>query len=378
MSAPLQTAQGTFALQRLPFRRNELLQAWDAADEYLLSVCAESDHLVDTARLLIINDSFGALAVSLAKYKPIAWSDSYLSQQATRLNLQRNGLQDDAVTLLDSTRTPEGHFDVVLIKAPKSLAFFEDLLIRIQPTLTLNTQIIVAGMLKNLPVSIWSLLERIIGPTQSSLAKKKARLIFCQRDSNIPAIKNPYPSAYQLENSDWIITNHANVFSREQLDIGTRFFIAHLPVNTHAQRIVDLGCGNGIVGLVAAQKQPNAAVYFVDESYMAVASAQKNFNEAYGSSREAVFQVGDGLENFEPASMDLILCNPPFHQQQTIGDHLALRMFKQAHKTLLAGGELWIIGNRHLGYQNSLKKLFGNCVLVAENPKFLILKVIKK
>jgi 16S rRNA (guanine1207-N2)-methyltransferase len=45
--------------------------------------------------------------------------------------------------------------------------------------------------------------------------------------------------------------------------------------------------------------------------------------------------------------MDLILCNPPFHQQNTIGSHIAMRMFKQARQVVLrSGGELWVIGNR--------------------------------
>ena len=74
-------------------------------------------------------------------------------------------------------------------------------------------------------------------------------------------------------------------------------------------------------------------------------------------------------------SMDLILCNPPFHQQNTIGSHIAMRMFKQARQVVLrSGGELWVIGNRHLGYQVSLKKYFSKVELVASNAKFILIK----
>jgi 16S rRNA (guanine1207-N2)-methyltransferase len=87
----LTTAQGRFILHRLPHRPRELLRAWDAADEYVLDYLAEQN-LPPNTRLLIINDTFGALAVALSHTNPLAMSDSYLSQQATRINLLKNGM----------------------------------------------------------------------------------------------------------------------------------------------------------------------------------------------------------------------------------------------------------------------------------------------
>jgi 16S rRNA (guanine1207-N2)-methyltransferase len=126
------------------------------------------------------------------------------------------------------------------------------------------------------------------------------------------------------------------------------------------------------VGLLAAERNPNARLHFVDESFMAVASAQDNFYRAFGETREAVFQVGDGLSDFKSQSADVILCNPPFHQQNTIGDQIAVQLFKQARQVLKRGGELWVIGNRHLHYHQDLSRLFGNCRVVASNTKFVI------
>jgi 16S rRNA (guanine1207-N2)-methyltransferase len=130
--------------------------------------------------------------------------------------------------------------------------------------------------------------------------------------------------------------------------------------------------------LIAAERNPDATLHFVDESFMAVASAQANFYRAFGNSREAGFQVGDGLSDFAEQSADLILCNPPFHQQHTIGDACAGQFFKQAKKVLKRDGELWIIGNRHLAYHQDLKRLFGNCTVVAGNAKFVICLAINK
>jgi 23S rRNA (guanine1835-N2)-methyltransferase len=373
----LRVGQGEFELNRLPKRPLELLRAWDAADEYLLNTLAEDLKPPANARILILNDSFGALAVALSSFQPQAVSDSYLSQQATRLNLARNGLSENSVKLINSLESLKAMFDLVLIKVPKTLALLEDQLIRLHPHLLPSTQIILAGMIKTLPPSIWKMLERLVGPTTTALARKKARLIFAAPAPDLIVPTSPYPVCYRLEGTGYLISNHANVFSRDSLDIGTRFFLQHLPERENACDIIDLGCGNGLLGLVAVERNPAATVHFVDESFMAVASARENFYRAFGKERNATFRAGDGLKDFEPASADLILCNPPFHQQNTVGDQIAVSMFKQSRKVLRKGGELWIIGNRHLNYHMQLNRLFGKHSVVASNAKFVILNAIR-
>lgn len=378
METQFNVPQGQFHLHRLPLRKHELLRAWDAADEFLLQHLAETEKPGQGDNLVILNDSFGALALALNAFKPTALSDSYLSQQATRDNLQLNTLEPDSVRLLDSLSLPEPGIDYLLIKIPKTLALLEYQLQTLRPLLKSDCTVIAAGMVKNLPPTAWKLLERLIGPTQPSLVHKKARLIFARLHQGLVIPANPYPQRYQLENSSYIISNHANVFSRDSLDIGTRFLLQHLIPKQAATDIIDLGCGNGVVGLMLADKLPQARISFVDESFMAIASARENFHAAFGQSRQAEFVVGDCLSRFAADSADYIVCNPPFHQQHTIGDQIAWQMFQQAQQVLRPGGELRIIGNRHLNYHLSLKKLFGNWHAVAGNNKFVILGAFKQ
>ena len=365
--------QGKFQLLRFPVEKDERLRAWDAADEYLLDDIAPKMAVFEAPRVLIINDSFGALAVALHAVKPFSVSDSFISQRATVENLALNQIANDNVLLFNSLQLPAGQFDFILIKAPKTLAFLEDMLIRLQAALKPGTQVIIAGMVKNMPASVWQTLERLVGKTTPSRAVKKARLIYACPDSQRILPINPYPVCYQLENTEYQICNHANVFSRKSLDIGTRFFLLHLPQDKKYQQVVDLGCGNGVVGLIFAAKNPAAYLHFIDESFMAVASAEQNFKHAFAD-RKASFRAGDTLSGFKPDCVDLVLCNPPFHQQNTIGNHIAIRMFKQAKDVLRPGGELWVIGNRHLAYQLSLKKYFSKVELLASNAKFTIVK----
>ncbi|MNV65346.1 Ribosomal RNA large subunit methyltransferase G [compost metagenome] len=166
------------------------------------------------------------------------------------------------------------------------------------------------------------------------------------------------------------------MFCREGLDIGTRAFLPHLPVGLGEARVADLGCGNGVLAIVSALDNPHAQYLLLDESFMAIQSAEENWRAALGE-RPVELRAADGLAGQPADSLDVVLCNPPFHQQQVVGDFLAWRMFKQAHAALRHGGELWIVGNRHLGYHAKLKRLFREVEQVAATPKFVILKARK-
>jgi len=373
----LTVPQGEFKLARYPYRAKEQLRAWDAADEYLLHHLHDEGLPAQNAAMLILNDDSGALATALAPHHPQALSDSYLTHQATLANLQHNDHAPDDIRLLHSLAEPTGPLDLILCKIPKSLAFLEDLLQRIRPHLHAGTPLIGAGMARNIHTSTLELFERIIGPTRTSLAQKKARLIFSTYDNALDPGPSPYPTQYALENTEHTLISHANVFSRESLDIGTRLLLEHLPASDKQRTIVDLCCGNGIIGLVAAMRNPQAELAFADESFMAVASANANFQAAFGRTRKVSFIVGDGLADAAKKNAELIFCNPPFHQQQAVDNAVPWRLFQQSHAALKKGGELWVVGNRHLDHHIKLKRIFGHCETVASNRKFVVLRAKK-
>ena len=362
-------------LLRQPEQQDEPLQAFDAADEYLLNHLHKQGLHADS-RVLLLNDSFGALAASLAPHCVVtSGGDSHLGYLALQKNLARNQLPDTAVTFVPASQVPQGPFDWVLIRVPKTLALLEEQLIRLHGQLAPGARVMAGAMLKHLPRAAGDLLERYIGPMQASLAVKKARLLSAT-PTDKPAAVSPYPSRYALEQPPLQLLNHANLFCREGLDIGTRAFIPHLPKSLAARRVADLGCGNGVLGIAHALANPQDELTLVDESYMAVQSAAENWRAALGE-RPVTIRAGDGLAEQAPESLDLVLCNPPFHQQQVVGDFLAWRMFTQARAALVTGGELWIVGNRHLGYHGKLKRLFRGVEQVAATPKFVVLRAIR-
>ncbi|HHQ6538931.1 TPA: 23S rRNA (guanine(1835)-N(2))-methyltransferase RlmG [Serratia fonticola] len=362
-------------LERYPQQEEATqLQAWEAADEYLLQQLENVD--IGERPVLIFNDNFGTLACALHGYKPYSISDSYMSQLATRHNLKLNELDVEQVTLQDSLAELPANPAVVLIRIPKALALLEQQLRALRDVVAPDTLIVAGAKARDVHTSTMHVFERVLGPTRTSLAWKKARLIYCQVADIVPPAA-PETTDWLLDGTDWLIHNHANVFSRGSLDIGARLFLENLPKDLQGH-IVDLGCGNGIIGMRALVQNPQAQMTFVDESYMAVASSELNVEHNLPQEMDRCqFEVNNSLAGIERESLQAVLCNPPFHQQHAITDHTAWQMFCDAKRCLQVGGELWIVGNRHLDYYQKLRRLFGNCTTVASNQKFLILKAVK-
>ncbi|MFI0167932.1 methyltransferase [Streptomyces sp. NPDC017095] len=374
------TPWGEAELTRFPEDPRDRLRAWDASDAYLLHHLAE-ERVPLTGTVVVVGDRWGALVTALAEHRPTQITDSFLGQEATRANLRRAGVEPGAVRLLTTQDPPPERVDVLLVRVPKSLALLEDQLLRLAPAVHADTVVVGTGMVKEIHTSTLRLFERILGPTRTSLARQKARLVFCTPDPALERPANPWPYSYTLPDgigavSGRTVVNHAGVFCADRLDVGTRFLLEHLP-GPGPGRVVDLGCGNGVVGTAVALADPTAEVLFVDESYPAVASAEATY-KANGVPGHAEFRVGDGLAGVAAASVDLVLNNPPFHSHQATTDTTAWRMFTGAKRALRPGGELWVIGNRHLGYHLKLKRLFGNSQLVASDPKFVVLKAVKR
>jgi len=357
----------------------------DAADDYVLRHLAEA--AVDlSGTAVVLGDRTGELVRGLGgldeSCRPLLITDSYLAGRTP-------GVRAAARVLTTQDEPPE-RIDVLVVRVPKSLALLEDQLHRLAPRLHPDSVVVGTGKVTEIHTSTLALFEQLIGPTRTSLAVRKARLIFstpARRADEPGAPENPWPLRYQLPVDRLLgavagrtVVNHAGVFCADRLDIGTRFLLENLPVRRGTDHVVDLGCGNGVLGLAAALANPAARVTFVDESFPAVASARATFAEnlPVGRLEQAEFVAGDALAPVPDASVDLVLNNPPFHAHRATSDETAWRMFTGSRRVLRSGGELWVVANRHLGYHGKLRRVFGNCETVAGNAKFVILRAVRK
>jgi len=314
--------------------------------------------------------------------------------EAVRINLKANCPDNhpsgsmDNIQFIKSTDDLSEKYDLVLFKDTKSQSFFKEEVQLISSVLKPDTIILGGLMAKNLQKKTLHILQEQIGPAHASLTWKKSRLLYVEKKGEDRGEKKVQGcikkvTTFLLDDTKESIYNLSNVFSKNKLDIGTRFFLQHFhenfPEEKSFKNIIDLGCGNGVLSLKAAQQFPNASINCIDESYMAVESAKMTLeaNIEGIKSREIKYLAANGLSDYESDCADLILCNPPFHQQYVVGDAIAWQMFKDSKRTLVKGGELWIVGNRHLAYHVKLKKIFGNQKTIATNNKFVVIKAVK-
>jgi 16S rRNA G1207 methylase RsmC len=168
-------------------------------------------------------------------------------------------------------------------------------------------------------------------------------------------------------------------FSAGRLDLGSRLLIEAIgKAKTFGRsaegtpgRVADLACGNGVVGIMAHRAHKLGSLYFSDVSCSAVALAERNAIR-YGI-EHAEFNVDTGFDSYVGPRFDAIVLNPPFHHHGGVDEELGARLFSAAYGQLRVGGELWVVGNRHLGYQKTLQTAFGDCRLVTAHPKFVVL-----
>lgn len=351
-------------IKRYPLKKNDLLQGWDAADSLMLEHMKSLD--LAGKRILIINDQFGALSCGLSDHDITSYTDSYVSYRGILFN------SEEQIRPISNLNDLSGFYDYVLIQIPKNMSYLEDILIHLTNHLLPHSKLICGSMVKHLAPTSFDLINKYIGTTSTSLAVKKARLVFANFEK--AKTQNTYPQKVKMDGFEKVFINHSNLFSREKLDIGTRFFLEHIP-RGEFNSILDLGCANGIIGIKAKEQNPKAQIHYSDESFMAILSAKENYQNHF--SAEPSLHWTNCYEDGAKNSLDLVLCNPPFHQGTTVGDFIATQMFKDSFSALKKGGFIRVIGNSHLGYQVKLKQIFGNSKIVATNNKFMIIDAHK-
>ncbi|MFC4601541.1 class I SAM-dependent methyltransferase [Cohnella hongkongensis] len=146
------------------------------------------------------------------------------------------------------------------------------------------------------------------------------------------------------------LTSDAGVFSRDGVDYGSRVLIEHMAIPADA-RVLDVGCGYGPIGLVAARLAPQGHVTLIDINERAVELAKLNA-EANGI-RNVSFAQSDLYDAVQDERFDMILSNPPIRA----GKAVVHRILSEAYDRLNPDGELWIVIQNKQGAPSARAKL---------------------
>lgn len=172
-----------------------------------------------------------------------------------------------------------------------------------------------------------------------------------------------------LENEALEFKTYPGVFNTGKLDVGTKLLLDNITLNKRG-RVLDLACGSGIIGLTCKSRQPELYVEMVDIDGMALASAELN-SKTLGL--DCPVFVSDGLTSTK--KFNTIICNPPFHQGKETDYNFAQQLIRTAKQHLLPRGEVWIVANRQLAYEQWAEKSCHSVESVVQGNGFKLLRL---
>ncbi len=174
--------------------------------------------------------------------------------------------------------------------------------------------------------------------------------------------------ASSFQSGDLSFMTLPGVFGHGKLDQGTALLLEHVPAPAHG-KVLDLGCGSGVIGLTMKSRSPALDVTLTDVDAMALRSAELN-SARLGLGAETI--ASDGLERVE-GRFDYIFSNPPFHQGKRTDYEFALRLFRDAKQHMTRDGQLWIVANRHLAYEEWASEAFRSAEVMVQSNGFKLI-----
>lgn len=167
-----------------------------------------------------------------------------------------------------------------------------------------------------------------------------------------------------LNDVDLVLETEPGVFSPTAIDPGTCLLLSLVQLE-RGDKVLDLGCGYGVMGIYAAKKLAPWQVYMIDKDPLAIRLAAGN------AARNGVsgihIALSDGFEALREVGFTKILCNPPYHADFSVPKHFIEKGFNR----LTIGGEFWMVTKREKWYRNKLASVFGGVRVVTEGSYFV-------
>lgn len=186
---------------------------------------------------------------------------------------------------------------------------------------------------------------------------------------------NPTTWKFELRGNTFTFTTDRGVFSKNEVDFGSRTLIETFAEPDTDGDILDLGCGYGPIGLSLAKSFSERQFIMSDINERALELAEKNAKQ--NQVKNVILKNSDRLEAFGTGRFAAILTNPPIRA----GKQTVHQMFEESFAALKSGGELWVVIQKKQGAPSALKKLkelFFQVETVEKRKGYFILKAKKQ
>jgi 16S rRNA (guanine1207-N2)-methyltransferase len=364
-------------LRREPDVEARDLVAVDATDRLLLDTAAP---LIPAApeSVAVVDDAYGALtlgAVALHGATDVrVHQDSLAGELALARNARRVGLPEGWRSLPLGRELTEGA-RVVLVRAPRGLEALREIAEVVAASAAPDVTVLVGGRVKHMTLAMNDVLRESFAEVSAGLARQKSRVLTARGPRPGPGT---FPRCEEHADLGLTVCAHGAAFAGTRVDVGTRALLAVLDrTPAEATTAVDLGCGTGVLAVALARLRPEARIVASDRSAAAVTSAAATV-AANGVAGQVTVVRDDAAGGLPAGSVDLVVCNPPFHLGAAVVPEVAARLFRGAARVLRPGGELWTVWNTPLGYRPLLVRLVGPTRVTARTPKFTVTASVRR
>ena len=161
------------------------------------------------------------------------------------------------------------------------------------------------------------------------------------------------------------------LFAEGKLDEGTRLLLESLEVRV-TDVALDMGCGAGFIGCHMARLATKGQVTMVDASLVAVEEARRRVEQS-GLTNAQVLS-SDGAQAVSSQRFDLVVTNPPFHIGGIQTTEIGERFIREAAQVLRPRGRFYLVANRFLKYEPTMRECFKVVEEVGGNTRFKVLR----
>lgn len=265
--------------------------------------------------------------------------------------------------------------DAAVVFLPKSRPLLQLVLSMAAHALEAGSRLLLVGANDAGIRSSRALLEHCIGPVNTGQPGRHCLLYTAQRAQHPPEQHlDDWVSFYTASIGELTlqVANLPGVFSQGEFDAGTRFLLEHLTLPA-AARVLDFGCGAGVIGAMIKARWPTSQVTMLDVSALALETTRHTLA---ANGLEATVVASDVFSSIH-GRFTHIVSNPPFHRGVATDYGVVERFVGEATHHLEPGGELIWVANRFLNYQPLLVRAGLHPRLLAENRHFCVRAVIK-
>ncbi len=263
-----------------------------------------------------------------------------------------------------------GPFDFALLRLPKARDEQEMAAHACLSVLAPTGRLVVYGGNDEGIRSAAGMIERLCGEVDTLAARGHGRVVAAGRPEDVSRLRSSIAAWRSTTPLDIGGARHAwvcypGIFAADRIDEGTALLIGALPPLSAGARVLDYGCGSGVIGASAAAHAPGIALELLDSDSVALEAARENVAGAR-------LLLGASLADAGNTRYDAILSNPPLHKGVAEDHTLLERLIGDAPAHLKPNGILQIVVQRRLPLDRVLAARFATIAVAAETGRFRV------